>query len=82
MIIFKYVVSKLTDAVSGISNEGIEYDEYTFTLAYSRSFDSKNDAVDYIEETLIDYKNRGIKNERFIINEVYFLNNDKIFTQI
>ena len=81
-MIVKFAVFKLSDSVSGISNEGIEYDEYIFSLAYPKLFDSEEEAIDYIESELSDCEKRNIKNVRFIINEVYFLKDDKIFSKL
>jgi hypothetical protein len=75
----RFSVFKLTDALSGISNEGIYTDDYSFDLSYPKLFNIKEDAEKYIKHTFIDYNERNIKNERFVILEVYFMDSDKIF---
>lgn len=78
-----WTVFALTEAVSGISNEGIEYDDYAFTLSkYSpKLFNSQKICEEYIQKTMEDYKRRCVdKGARFVIMEVFCFDNDNIFT--
>lgn len=75
-----WVVFSLDEAVSGISNSGIDYDEYTFTL--NRHYQDYNEygCINYIEKTMEDYKNRGVgEKTRFVIMQVFCYEGDKLF---
>lgn len=77
-----YIVFSLQESVSGFSNEGIEYDNYSFTLSkYHKSFDSEQECEKHIEETLKDYKSRKVddKKTRFVILPVFCFDDDLIF---
>jgi len=77
-----WTVFSLDEAVSGISNSGIDYDEYTFTLGryYQGVFDSEEKCKKHIEDSMKDYKSRGVgKNTRFVILPVFCFEDDKIF---
>jgi hypothetical protein len=77
-----WTVFSLDDAVSGISNSGIDYDQYTFTLGhcYHGVFDSEEKCKKYIENTMKDYKKRGVgEKTRFVIMQVFCYEDDEIF---
>lgn len=80
----KYAVFSLSEAVCGISNDGIEYDEHTFNLfkTHHGVFNTKDECEKQISESLLDYKQRIKDNKtRFVILEVYCQDDDKIFNQ-
>lgn len=77
-----WTVFSLDEAVSGISNNGIDYDEYTFTIGrhYQGVFDSEEKCKKHIEDTMKDYKSRGVgEKTRFVIMPVFCYEDDKIF---
>lgn len=77
-----FTVFELDEAVYGFSNSGIEHSEHSFTLSryYKGCFDSEKKCEQYIEETLIDCKKRGVaENQRFVILPVYCCEDDKDF---
>lgn len=77
-----YTVFSLDEAVSGISNSGVEYDNYSFTISrsYMGAFKNEADCYDYIENILKDYRKRNVgKNTRFIVLPVFCFDNDEIF---
>lgn len=81
-MIRKYAVFSLEGAVCGISNEGIEYGDYTFNLfkTYQGIFNTRKECEKHIANTLLDYKQRIKDNKtRFIIQEVYCQSDDPIF---
>lgn len=74
-----YCVFQLQNAVSGIENTGIIYDDRSFVLNYCGTFENKNKAIKYIEDELQDRAERGFYNTRFVIKEVYHTSKDDIF---
>lgn len=80
-IVKKWTVFSLCEAVSGISNKGIDYDEYTFTLSkYEPIFKDKAGCIEHIKETMADYRKRGVgEKTRFLIMEIFCYEDDKIF---
>ncbi len=79
-----WVVFRLDDAVCGISNNGIDYDEYSFVLSCVQEgiFYTEEECEKYIQHTLEDYKKRGVgKGVRFIILPVFCNKDDKIFNR-
>jgi hypothetical protein len=80
MIVKKYVVYSLSNAVNGLSNNGLEYSEYSFILYLHNAFNNEEDAEKYIMKTMEDYKNRNVgQNTRFLITPTYVFNDDQIF---
>lgn len=72
----------LDEAVSGISNNGIEHNADVFTLSpyYRGIHDSQEKCHTQIIETLTDYKKRGVgKGKRFVIMPVFCFKDDQIF---
>ena len=64
-----YKIYRLEDAVAGISNTGIEYDEYTHTLAHVTN--EEFESVEAAESALgLVLRNRG-KKDRFCILPTY-----------
>lgn len=75
----RFVVFKLDNAVTGIENTGIIYDEHSFVLNYCATFFHKTMAIEYIESEIKDRAERGFEsNLRYIINEVYHTTKDDI----
>jgi hypothetical protein len=77
-----WTVFSLDEAVSGISNKGIDYDEYTFTIGryYNGVFDSEEKCRLHIEKTMKDYRDRKVgEKTRFIILPVFCYEDDNIF---
>lgn len=77
-----WTVFSLDEAISGISNHGIEHDEYSFTLGkqHACTFDSIEKCETYIGEKLKEYASRKVgKNTRYVILPVYCFGDDKIF---
>ncbi len=77
-----WIVFTLEDAVDGISNDEIQYDEYSYTLGifYKGVFKSESDCLTYIEKTMKDYNSRGVdKNTRLTILPIYCSKDDEIF---
>lgn len=74
-----YCVFQLQNAVSGIENKGIIYDENSFVLNYCGTFANKNSAIKYIEDEIKDRAERGFYNTRYVIHEVYYTSKDDIF---
>jgi hypothetical protein len=80
MIVKKYVVYSLSKAVDGISNNGIEFDDYSFNLYFQKAFDDPADAERYITETMKDYRKRNVGYDtRFVIKTTYVFEDDQIF---
>lgn len=78
-IIKAWAVYSLNDSVDGITNDGIFYSKYDYTLSIRSIHKSEQEAIADIERRLEDYKKRDINNERFVIMQTYFLENDSIF---
>ncbi|HRH83602.1 MAG TPA: hypothetical protein PK210_05130 [Bacteroidia bacterium] len=80
-----FTVFLLQDAVSGISNDGIEYDDSAFVLSKyytgKKNFDTVEECESHVYKTLTDYKSRGVgKTARFVILPVYHFEDDKLFS--
>jgi hypothetical protein len=80
MIVKKYVVYSLSKAVDGISNNGLEFDDYSFNLCFEKAFNDPADAERYIRETMKDYRKRNVGYDtRFVVKTTYVYEDDKIF---
>lgn len=81
----QWVVFSLDEAVEGISNTGIQYNEYSFTInrSYNGIFDTEENCYIYIAEIMKDYRERNVvKNTRFIALPVFFESGDEIFDSL
>lgn len=77
-----FTVFSLSEAVCGISNKGIDYDEHTFTLSpnYKGYFESEKEALEYMKNEMDDYKKRNVgEKTRFVIIPVWCFEDDVIF---
>lgn len=77
-----FAIFTLTESIDGINNNGLSYDNYTFTLSkYSDTIANNYEAlVPIIKSQLIDYESRNLKpDNRFVIMEVFFMDSDNIF---
>jgi hypothetical protein len=80
MIVKKYVVYSLSKALDGISNNGLEFDDYSFNLYFKKAFDNLADAEKHIINTMEDYRKRYVGfDTRFVIKTTYVYEDDKIF---
>jgi hypothetical protein len=80
MIVKKYVVYSLNNAIEGIGNKGLEYNANSFVLYFMKSFDNVEDAEKYIMDKMQDYRNRNIDSDtRFVIKTTYVYEGDEIF---
>lgn len=78
-----FAVFQLSEAVSGFSSQGIEYDSFMFILYRmpEASFKTEKEAEEFVIEKMKDYSDRKVgKNTRFVILPTYiYENNDEHF---
>lgn len=77
-----YSVFSLQDSVCGISNNGIEYDEYSYVLdkAHRGTFNTIEECESYIDAKMKDYRKRKAgQNTRFVILPIFCFDDDSIF---
>lgn len=81
-MVTKFGVFSLCDSVCGISNNGLEYDNYSYNISIMDSgiCNTEIECKMYIENIILDNKKRKAdKNIRFIILPVYCSDVDDIF---
>lgn len=78
----RWVVYQLTEAVSGIGNKGIEYDDHAFILSryHKGIFKTEEEAYFHVSEQMKDYKKRKVdKGVRFVVMPTMCFSDDDIF---